>query len=169
MLYTGLFFIETYNNFYVDNKYPLKNMPLWIAMYTKVSINPLVPPDIGGWKRWRIWQYSEDAIVSGVGNPVDANWGPTSIDLLMQPAPVQGLKATFSNGNIYVSWEKNKEDDLAGYNIFLNKEWVGTVDADDNDFTIKAGTFNKNIPLEVTIEAFDYDGDTSAKRTAVKL
>ena len=23
-----------------------------------------------------IWQYSESASVGGVGNPVDANWGP---------------------------------------------------------------------------------------------
>ena len=50
MLYTGLFFIELYNNFNVPGKgYPLSNMPLWIAMYRDVPVNPAVPPDIGGW------------------------------------------------------------------------------------------------------------------------
>lgn len=41
-------------------------MILWIAMYTNVPINPKVPPDIGGWTRWRIWQYSESETVQGV-------------------------------------------------------------------------------------------------------
>lgn len=172
MLYTGLFFIELYDNFYVSGKgYPLKNMILWIAMYTKVPINPKVPPDIGGWTRWRIWQYSESQTVQGVGNPVDANWGPNNIALLMQPATVKGLKARLENGKIYVSWDRNNDSDLLGYNIFLNKEWVGTVDENDTSYVISADKV-KNIttrPLEVSIEAFDYDGETSKSRAKVKL
>lgn len=172
MLYTGLFFIELYDNFYVSGKgYPLKNMILWIAMYTKVPINPKVPPDIGGWTRWRIWQYSESQTVQGVGNPVDANWGPNNIALLMQPATVKGLKARLENGNIHVSWDRNNDSDLLGYNIFLNKEWVGTVDENDTSYVISADKV-KNIttrPLEVSIEAFDYDGETSKSRAKVKV
>lgn len=172
MLYTGLFFIELYDNFYVPGKgYPLKNMILWIAMYTNVPINPKVPPDIGGWTRWRIWQYSESQTVQGVGNPVDANWGPNSISLLMQPATVSGLKAGLEDGKIYVSWDKNNDSDLLGYNIFLNKEWVGTVDENDTSYTISQDKI-KNIktrPLEVSIEAFDYDGETSKNRAKVRV
>ena len=52
MLYTGLFFIELYDNFKVPGKgYPLSNMPLWIAMYTNKPSNPPVPPNIGGWTK----------------------------------------------------------------------------------------------------------------------
>ena len=59
MLYTGVFFVEIYNNFFIPNKgYPLKNMILWIAYYTAISGNAPVPPDVGGWTRWRVWQYS---------------------------------------------------------------------------------------------------------------
>ena len=172
MLYTGLFFVELYNNFYIQGQgYPLKNMLLWIAMYTNVAINPSKPPDIGGWTRWRIWQYSEDEIVQGVGNPVDANWGPNNIDLLTQPKPVRGLSARLENGNIYVSWNKNTDSDLLGYNIFLNKEWVGTVDENATSYTINKNKFNipKGVPLIVAIEAFDYDGETSKTRTSVRL
>lgn len=171
MLYTGLFFIQMYNNFYVQGVgYPLKNMPLWIAMYSKVSINPLVPPDIGGWKRWRIWQYSEDQVVPGTGNPVDANWGPNNIDLLTQPRDIKNLKAYLKDGQIYVSWNSNTDTDLAGYNIFLNNSWMGTVGPEDTEFLIKKGQFNPNSkPLVVSIEAFDYDGETSKKRSRVKL
>lgn len=172
MLYTGLFFIELYDNFYIQGRgYPLKNMPLWIAMYTKIQANPLVPPNIGGWTRWRVWQFSEDQKVQGVGNPVDANWGPDNIDLLIQPNPVTGLKATMYNGNISVSWNKNTDIDLLGYNIFLNKEWVGTVDENATKYIINKNNFNipKGVALEVAVEPFDYDGETSKTRTKVKI
>lgn len=172
MLYTGTFFIDLYNNFYIPGRgYPLKNMILWIAMYTKIPNNPLVPPDIGGWTRWRIWQYSEDQTVEGVGNPVDANWGPNSIDLLTQPASVSGLTAKMENGNINVSWNRNPDTDLLGYNIFVNREWAGTVDENATSYIIDKNKFNipKGVALEVEIEAFDYDGETSKNRTKVRL
>jgi GH25 family lysozyme M1 (1,4-beta-N-acetylmuramidase) len=172
MIYTGTNFIELYDNFYIPGRgYPLKNMPLWIAMYTKIPINPKFPPNVGGWTRWRIWQYSEDQNVAGIGNPVDANWGPNNIDLLRQPGVVTGLKARFENGNIAVSWNMNKDVDLLGYNIFVNKEWVGTVDEKATNYLITKDKFKiqKNIPIEVAIEAFDYDGETSKIRAKVNL
>ncbi|GKU30552.1 hypothetical protein CFB3_26590 [Clostridium folliculivorans] len=172
MLYTGLFFIELYDNFYIPGSgYPLSNMPLWIAMYLDIPTNPSVPPSIGGWTRWRVWQFSESETVEGVGNPVDANWGPDNIDLLIQPGNVSGLSARFQNGNIYVSWNRNNDVDLLGYNIFLNKEWVGTVDENATSYLIIADKIptNKNTPLEVSIEAFDYDGETSKVRSSVNL
>ena len=172
MIYTGTNFIEFYDNFYIPGRgYPLKNMPLWIAMYTKIKINPEFPPNVGGWTRWRIWQYSEDQNVAGIGNPVDANWGPNNVDLLTQPDVVTGLQARFENGNIAVSWNRNKDVDLLGYNIFVNKEWVGTVDENAINYLITKGKLNiqKNVPIEVAIEAFDYDGETSKIRAKVNL
>ncbi|MVX66137.1 muramidase [Clostridium chromiireducens] len=172
MLYTGLFFIELYNNFNIPGRgFPLKNMPLWIAMYLKVPTNPRIPPNVGGWTRWKIWQYSESETVEGIGNPVDANWGPDNIDLLTQPDNVTGLQARFQNGNINVSWNRNNDVDLLGYNLFINKEWVGTVDENATNFTIISNKVNvkKNTPIEVSIEAFDYDGETSKVRSKVNL
>jgi len=172
MIYTGTNFIEFYNNFYIPGRgYPLKNMPLWIAMYTKIKINPEFPPNVGGWTRWRIWQYSEDQNVAGIGNPVDANWGPNNVDLLTQPDVVTGLQARFENGNIAVSWNRNNDVDLLGYNIFVNKEWVGTVDEKATNYLITKNKLNvqKNVPIEVAIEAFDYDGETSKIRAKVNL
>ncbi|GAA0068586.1 hypothetical protein UT300003_01090 [Clostridium sardiniense] len=172
MLYTGLFFIELYDNFRKsDGTYPLSNMPLWIAMYRNVPSNPPVPPNIGGWKRWRIWQYSENETVNGVGNPVDANWGPDNLDLLMQPRQVRGLTVTHDNKYIYVRWNKNSDIDLLGYNIFVDNYWVGTVDKDDTSFRIPLSTIYKpfNRVLNISIEAFDYDGETSQVRSHYKL
>lgn len=167
MLYTGLFFIELYDNFKVPNKgYPLKNMPLWIAMYKSVPSNPPVPPDIGGWTKWRMWQYSEGENVKGVGNPVDANWGPNSIDLLKQPDVVKGLVADKIGKKIDIRWAKNDDTDLLGYNLFANNYWIGTVDKGDTSFTIKTSQlpFKTNGPITISIEAFDYDGEVSKKR-----
>jgi GH25 family lysozyme M1 (1,4-beta-N-acetylmuramidase) len=172
MIYTGTNFIEFYDDFHIPGRgYPLKNMPLWIAMYTKIKINPKFPPNVGGWTRWRIWQYSEDQNVAGIGNPVDANWGPNNVDLLRQPDVVTGLQARFENGNIYVSWNRNNDIDLLGYNIFVNKEWVGTVDENATNYLITKNKLNikKNVPTEVSIEAFDYDGETSKIRAKVNL
>lgn len=172
MIYTGVDFVELYDNFYIPGRgYPLKNMPLWIAMYTKILVNPDFPPNVGGWTRWRIWQYSEDQIVSGIGNPVDANWGPNNIDLLTQPDVVTGMQARPESGNISVSWNRNKDIDLLGYNIFVNKEWVGTVDENATNYLITSDKFKiqKNMPIEVAIEAFDYDGETSKTRAKVNL
>ena len=107
MLYTGAFFVQLYNNFFIPNEgYPLKNMILWIAHYTAIAGNEQVPPDVGGWTRWRIGQYSESAKVGGLGNPVDANWGPASIDLLTQPRNVTGLTVSTKGNVLNISWRR---------------------------------------------------------------
>ncbi len=172
MLYTGAFFIELYNDFKLPNgTQPLKTMPLWIAMYTHVEINPDYPPNLGGWTRWRIWQFSDRQIVNGVGNPVDANWGPDSVDLLTQPRQVRGLNAIKEGGLLKVSWMKNTDVDLLGYNIFENGYWIGTVDKGDTSFQIRLSELpvKTTSPVTISIEAFDYDGETSQVRSKVTV
>lgn len=172
MLYTGVFFVQLYDNFFVPGRgYPLSNMPLWIALYTAIPTNPRIPPDVGGWTRWRIWQYSESATVAGIGNPVDANWGPNSIDLLVQPDQVNGLSASRVGNRINISWNRNDDVDLSGYNIFANNYWVGTVDANDTSFNIGINQlpFSPAGQLRISIEAFDFDGETSRVRTVVTV
>ena len=169
MLYTGAFFVEMYNNFFIPNQgYPLKNMILWIAHYTAIPGNAPVPPDVGGWTRWRVWQYSESANVGGVGNPVDANWGPDSIDLLTQPRNVTGLTVNRKGNVLHITWRKNTDTDLLGYNIFANNYWIGTVDADDTSFSININQlpFTVKGPIRISIEAFDKDGETSKNRSS---
>ena len=164
MLYTGVFFVEIYNNFFIPNKgYPLKNMILWIAYYTAISGNAPVPPDVGGWTRWRVWQYSESATVAGVTSKVDANWGPNSIDLLTQPRNVSGLTVSRKGNTLNISWKKNTDTDLVGYNIFANNYWIGTVDAKDTSFSINTNQlpFKVSGPIKISIEALDNDGETS--------
>lgn len=170
MIYTGVFFVELYNDFKLSNgTQPLKNMPLWIALYTSIPGNPPVPPDVGGWTRWRIWQFSESQVVNGVGNPVDANWGPDSLDLLMQPAQVNNLRVVKDNGTLKISWTPNNDSDLLGYNIFENGYWIGTVEKNDTCFQIKESELpvKTDKPVTISIEAFDLDGETSKVRSKV--
>ena len=110
MYYTGLFFIELYDNFNIQGKgYPLSNMPLWIAMYPRILSNPKYPPNIGGWSKWTLWQYTDEGNLSGIDNPVDLNWGPIDIAYLMPPAPVVGLYAVQNGSIITVYWKANTE------------------------------------------------------------
>ena len=61
-----------------------------------------------------MWQYTEKGRIRGISSAVDLNWGPDSIDFLIQPRVVRGLQATMDNNNIYVKWDKNSD------NIFLD-------------------------------------------------
>lgn len=167
MLYTGLFFIALYDDFKVEGKYPLSDMPLWLAMYTKIPSNPKIPPNIGGWRRWTMWQYTEEGKLDGVGNLVDLNWGPNSIDSLKPPNSVTGLKAYMVGNKIYVSWYSNREIDLNGYNVFINDNYAGTLPRKATKIVIDKNRFN--LPLgkviKVSIEAFDIAGDFSKERS----
>ncbi|ENZ02587.1 glycoside hydrolase family 25 protein [Clostridium thermobutyricum] len=172
MLYASVFFIQDNNNFQSsDGTYPLNNMPLWVAMYTRIPGNPPFPPNAGGWTRWRIWQYTDSQQIDGVDNPVDANWGPNNLDLLTQPRQVQNFKASVSNGNVYLSWTKNSDIDLAGYNIFADNYWIGTVDRQDTSYRIPITKLYKPHGRNITfsIEAFDYEGNASQVRSKVTL
>ena len=172
MLYTGSFFIDLYNNFEVPNRgFPLKNMPLWIAMYTNISGNPPYPANQGGWTRWRIWQFSESLKIDGVASPVDGNWGPNNIALLMQPSVITNLRAVKRGKDIVITWDRVKDVDLLGYNIFMNNYWIGTVDENDTEFILKKSEapVSLNKPVTISIEAFDYDGEVSKRRAKYVL
>lgn len=168
MYYTGLFFIQLYDNFYIPGRgYPLSSMPLWIALYPRIPSNPKYPPNVGGWTRWTVWQYTDVGNLAGIGNPGDLNWGPVDVDYLMPPAPVVGLYAV-QNGNIItVYWKANTEGDISGYNIFINSLYAGTVSSKTTKFNINKNKFNlpKNQDIEISIEAFDYAGDFSLERS----
>ncbi|GAA0125922.1 hypothetical protein UT300019_18240 [Clostridium sp. CTA-19] len=169
MLYTGAFFIDLYNNFNHSKKgYILADMPLWIAMYPEIPGNPLYPKDQGGWTRWTIWQFTENGNMKGINPPVDLNYGPKHLDYLTQPRVVKNLKAYAGKNNIYVTWSRNTDKDLNGYNLFLNSEYVATVGRDSVEFNIKLDKpFNPNAKYEVSIEAFDLGGDFSPSRAKV--
>lgn len=172
MLYTGSFFIDIYDNFFYPGKgYILADMPLWIAMYTSIKGNPPYPQDQGGWTRWRIWQFSESGKINGVSSPVDLNWGPNDISLLMPPAKVSSLNATRIGNTITATWERSKEKDISGYNLYLNNAYAGTAPKDANTFKIDASKFNipAGIPLVVSIEPFDLDNDFATTRTEARV
>lgn len=168
MLYTGYFYIQMYNNFFISGKgYPLKNMPLWIALYSNIPGNPKYPPNIGGWTSWLLWQYNEKAQVNGIGNPVDVNWGPNSLQDLKPPENVSCLKAYKSSGKIYTSWCQVPGQYILGYNIFVNSNYAGTVPETAKSYVINASNFYlpKGNPINITIEAFDKFGGVSLKRS----
>lgn len=171
MLYTGAFFIELYNNFFSSTKgFVLSDMPLWIAMYPEIQPNPPYPQDQGGWTRWRMWQYTENGIIPGVTPPVDLNYGPVNLDLLMQPRDVSNLNAVAQGTSIRVTWDRNRDIDIGGYNVFINSNYVTTVGRDITSYTIELGKEqNPGQRYKISVEAFDIDGDFSPNRTSVMV
>lgn len=171
MLYTGSFFIELYNNFYHTKKgFILADMPLWIAMYPEVQPNPEYPRDQGGWTRWRMWQFTENGTMPGVAPPVDLNYGPENLDLLMQPRVVQNFRAVPIGQEIRMTWTPNTDIDLGGYNIFINANYVTTVGRNANSYILRLA--NRPRPGEkyiMSIEAFDTDGDFSPERATANV
>lgn len=172
MLYTGSFFIDIYDNFFYPGKgYILSDMPLWIAMYTSIKGNPPYPMDQGGWTGWRIWQFSESGKVNGVSSPVDLNWGPNDLSLLMPPEKVSTLSASKVGNIIHVKWEKIKNGDVSGYNLYLNNAYAGTASKDATTFKIDASKFKipAGTPLIVSIEPFDLDNEFATERTETRV
>ena len=171
MLYTGAFFIELYNNFYHTKKgFILADMPLWIAMYPEIQPNPPYPRDQGGWTRWRMWQFTENGTMPGVNPPVDLNYGPENLDLLMQPRKVRDFRAVATGQEIRLTWTPNTDIDLGGYNIFINSNYVTTLGRDANSYVLKLA--NKPSVGEkyiMSIEAFDTDGDFSQERASANV
>lgn len=170
MLYTGAFFIEMYNDFKHSKKgHILSDMPLWVALYTEVPSNPPYPKDAGGWTKWKVWQFSEKGKVQGVDLPVDVNWGPESVDYLRMPRPVKGLKAYVRGSIARVTWDKSTDVDLNGYNLFVNKEYVKTLNKSAASYDIdltKVPRLSSGMDVIVGIESFDFDGEFS-KRTEI--
>lgn len=171
MIYTGAFFIDLYNNFYHSQKgFILANMPLWIAMYREIPGNPPYPKDQGGWTRWRMWQFTEQGTIDGVNPPVDLNYGPTSLDFLKPPRVVRNFSATPVGKKIHLTWSGNTDLDLNGYNIFINSNYVTTLSKNATSYTIDLGPGARpKERYELTIEAFDIDGDFSPTRAKAQV
>ncbi|WP_055070413.1 glycoside hydrolase family 25 protein [Clostridium massiliamazoniense] len=172
MLYTGYFFIQMYDNFNVPGRgYPLKNMPLWIALYPDIPGNPKIPPNIGGWTSWMLWQFTQNGTLQGIGNPVDLNWGPIDIIDLKPPGNVNCFNARLKQNQIYTSWCSVPGNNIWGYNLFVNSNYAGTVPEKARNYVINKSNFYlpPGKPIVVTIEAFDKFGGVSLKRSAVTI
>ena len=89
----------------------------------------------------------------------------------MQPDIVRGFRVRVEGNKIILNWDRNKDIDLLGYNIFANNYWIGTVDEEDTEFVFNKDILNvpENSIVKITIEAFDYDGETSKRRASVDL
>jgi lysozyme len=49
--------------------------PLWHALYSKKALEQGIPgPRLGGWKEWRVWQWTGSGALPGVEGEIDRNW-----------------------------------------------------------------------------------------------
>ena len=48
---------------------------LWHALYSEKAFTEGIPKDrLGGWKEWRVWQWTGSEKISGVKGDIDRNW-----------------------------------------------------------------------------------------------
>lgn len=171
MLYTSAYYIQTFNGFNVPGKgYPLSKMPLWMAYYLDENPAP-TPPNVGGWTKWTMWQFTDSANHAGVNNPVDLSYGPNNVDVLMPPPEVQNFSCYKSAGSIKMTWSPVNVSDLGGYNLFVNSYYAGTVPPKATSFSVSCSKFYmpKGKAVVTSIEAFDHTGDVSKKRATCTL
>ncbi|HJV45806.1 MAG TPA: GH25 family lysozyme [Bacillota bacterium] len=64
----------------------LSDLPLW-ASYWDQYYQGKNPPDIAGWQKWMIWQYSGQGVMRGITTSVDLDAGPPSIEALRGELP----------------------------------------------------------------------------------
>jgi phage minor structural protein len=111
MVYAGIDYIQSpWNNFnYPTSANPISDMPLWAAYWLRLHVGSSAPPDAGGWSQWRVWQYSDTGVVTGITTATDLNFGPDNLRFLQDNsleskglAPVTQLYVLNSNRQLQV-------------------------------------------------------------------
>jgi hypothetical protein len=79
------------------------------------------------------------------------------------PVPPQGLIAVAQDRQVYLSWYKNYETDVVGYNIYVSNSYRGKYTK--IGFTSKTEFYDKSVTNGVTyyyaVTAYDHDGNES--------
>lgn len=127
MIYTNRSFWSDWNITPEINT--LNNLPLWNAEFYEfgdyLKFSDDTPMSFGGWRGYNIWQFTQSAIIGGYTH-MDLNWCP-SLDLIMPPAkPINLNGFNVSQGSVNLSWNKNTEIDIKGYNVYKDGVWIST-------------------------------------------
>lgn len=79
------------------------------------------------------------------------------------PAPPRNIKSVTGDNAVYLSWDENRESDLAGYNIYYSYSYNGKYSligssryANFTDYGAKNG-----VTYYYAVTAYDYDGNES--------
>ncbi len=119
------------------------------------------PISFGGWSGWNIWQFTQSAVIAGYTG-MDLSWCP-SLDVITPPKKVINLTGSnISKGTVKLSWNKNTEVDLRGYNIYRDGVLVTTTK--NNSITINGLKAGKTYKFGVQAVDRYYDVSKTLKR-----
>jgi len=128
MIYTNRSFFNDWN--ISLDIITINNLPLWNAEYYEfnsyLKFSDDTPMSFGGWKGYNIWQFTQSAVIGGYTN-MDQSWCP-SLDLIRPPSkPINLNGFNFYLGAVNLSWNKNTEIDIKGYNVYKDGARISTV------------------------------------------
>lgn len=133
-IYTDWYFVNTQRNNFNEGKTAqgnlLKDMPLWMAIYTRYGYNDVQLA--GGWEKALIWQYSDQGVFSGMpDNKADLDLALTS-----------------------------NMDDLRAKRVVLTESFVTDTTTDNNTNTVKNpdGSTSTIITTKTTITTSKVSG-----------
>ncbi|WP_291635059.1 GH25 family lysozyme [Clostridium sp.] len=158
MIYTNRSFFNDWN--IKPDIITINNLPLWNAEYYQfnnyLKYSDDTPRSFGGWSGWNIWQFTQSAIIGGYKN-MDASWC-RSLDLLMLPSePTNLIGKNVSPSTVNLSWNKNTEIDLKGYNVYKDGVLISTT---NNNFTTVTG-LKTGKTYKFKVQALDIFNDVS--------
>jgi len=158
MIYTNRSFFNDWN--INPDIITINNLPLWNAEYYEfnsyLKFSDDTPMSFGGWKGWNIWQFTQSAIIGGYEH-MDQSWCP-SLDLITPPSKPINLNGFNSSlGTVNLSWNKNTEIDIKGYNVYKDGVWIST---NINNFLTVTG-LKAGETYKFQVQALDVYNDVS--------
>jgi hypothetical protein len=118
-------------------------MPLWLAEWNETE--GYVPPTLGEWYNYALWQYGmiADASAHGVShsqNQLDHNV-TQELALIMPPkAPTNITLTQLTNTTVQVDFTPPGDTDYIGSDIYLNGQWAAWVNKGTNTKTLTVTT-----------------------------
>lgn len=138
-------------------------MPLWLAEWNETE--GYVPPTLGEWYNYALWQYGmiADASTHGVShgqNQLDHNV-TQELALIMPPKPPSNVQVTqLNNTSISVSFTEPGDTDYIGSDIYLDGQWKAWVSKGTTTKTLTVTT-PIGSQLQVNVVSQDNYQDTS--------
>lgn len=143
----------------------LASMPLWLAEYDYwyggIRGN-VQPADLGGWKRWAMWQYAvlynaDTYGLSHSSNEADHN-RVTDISWIMKPPAINDFTILdLKGGMLEVAITHPAIPNYLGSSVYVNGEWKAWIPLSADRITIPRLPLRESLEVAICTESYYHD------------